>query len=169
VTAARTPPLETVRALQAALADAGVPSVIGGSGLLASLGLVDEARDWDLVLPAGSVETAERVLAALGLDATRAPEGHPRYATEAMLAVDAGDHSIDVLVGFAVRPARGVVAIPPGAGDTWRGLVMARADDWAVAYRAMGRDARAALLEGATSGGLSAGGHPPRGSAPPSS
>jgi hypothetical protein len=85
VTASRTPPLETVRALQAALAEAGVPSVVGGSGLLAALELVDEARDW------------------------------------------------------------------------------------AVAYRAMGRDARADLLEGAGPGGLSAGEHPPRGSAPPSS
>ena len=59
MTAARTPPLETVRALQAALAEAGAPSVVGGSGLLAALELVDEARDWDLVLPAGSVEAAE--------------------------------------------------------------------------------------------------------------
>ncbi|MER3394756.1 MAG: hypothetical protein RIA38_07310, partial [Microcella pacifica] len=77
MTAARTPPLETVRALQAALAEAGAPSVVGGSGLLASLGLVDEARDWDLVLPAGSAETAEQVLAALGLEATRAADAHP--------------------------------------------------------------------------------------------
>ena len=150
MTAARTPPLETVRALQAALAEAGAPSVVGGSGLLASLGHVDEARDWDLVLPAGSVETAEQVLAALELEATRAADEHPRYATEAMLTVDAGDHTIDVLVGFAVRTASGVVAIPARPGGTWRGLVMARADDWTVAYRAMGRDARADLLDGAS-------------------
>lgn len=169
MTASRTPPLETVRALQAALAEAGVASVVGGSGLLAALELVTEARDWDLVLPAGSLETAERVLAALELEATRAPVGHPLYATEAMLAVDAGDHTIDVLVGFAVRTPDGVVAIPARQGGVWRGLMMARADDWAVAYRAMGRDAHAELLEGATPGGLSAGEHPPRGSARPSS
>lgn len=150
MTASRTPPLETVRALQAALAEAGVPSVVGGSGLLAALGLVSEARDWDLVLPAGSVETAERVLAALGLEATRAPEGHPLYATEAMLAVDGGDHTIDVLVGFALRTPDGTVAIPAREGGMWRGLVMARTDDWAVAYRAMGRDARADLLDDAS-------------------
>jgi hypothetical protein len=163
VTASRTPPLETVRALQAALAEASVTSVVGGSGLLAALKLVEEARDWDLVLPPGSGETAERVLAALGLEATRAPAGHPLYATEAMLAVDAGDHTI------AVRTPEGVVAIPARPGGDWRGLVMARADDWAVAYRAMGRDARAELLDDATPGGLSAGEHPPRGSARPSS
>ncbi len=168
MTASRTPPLETVRALQAALAEAGVPSVVGGSGLLAALELVDEARDWDLVLPAGSVETAEQVLAALGLEATRAADAHPLYATEAMFAVDAGDHTIDVLVGFALRTPGGVVAIPARAGGTWRGLVMARADDWVVAYRAMGRDARAELLEGASPGGLSAAEHPPRGSVRPS-
>ena len=169
MTAARTPPLETVRALQAALAEAGAPSVVGGSGLLAALELVDEARDWDLVLPAGSVEAAERGLAALGLEATRTADEHPLYATEVMLTVDAGDHAIDVLVGFALRTPDGVVGIPARVGGTWRGLVMARPEDWAVAYRAMGRDARAELLEGAGPGGLSAGEHPPRGSAPPSS
>ncbi len=45
----RTPPFETVRALQRAFAAERVESVVGGSGLLVSLGLVDEARDWDLV------------------------------------------------------------------------------------------------------------------------
>lgn len=147
VQTAHTPPLETVRALQVALAEAGVVAVVGGSGLLASLGLVGEARDWDLVLPPGSGETAERVLAALGLEARRAAGGHPLYATEAIFAVDAGDHTIDVLVGFAIRTSAGVVEIPARPGGHWRSLVMARTDDWAVAYRAMGRDARAELLE----------------------
>ncbi|MBX9470756.1 hypothetical protein [Microcella sp.] len=146
----RTPPFETVRALQQALAVEGVLSVVGGSGLLVSLGLTDEAHDWDLVLPPGTVEAVERVLAAKGLGAQRAPGGHPRFATEALFTVDAGDHSIDVLVGFAIRTDDGVVTVPARAGASWRGLVMARADDWAVAYRAMGRDARAQLLEGAT-------------------
>ena len=118
MTAARTPPLETVRALQAALAEAGAPSVVGGSGLLAALELVDEARDWDLVLPAGSVEAAERVLAALGLEATRTADEHPLYATEVMLTVDAGDHAIDVLVGFALRTPDGVVGIPARVVDS---------------------------------------------------
>jgi hypothetical protein len=146
----RTPPLETVRALQQALAAEGVVSVVGGSGLLVSFGLADEARDWDLVLPPGSTAGVERVLAAIGLEARRAPGGHPQFATEALFTIDAGDHSIDVLVGFAIRTDEGVVAVPARAGGSWRGLVMARPDDWVVAYRAMGRDARAQLLEGAT-------------------
>ncbi len=146
----RTPPLDIVRALQQAFAVEGVVSVVGGSGLLASLGLADEAHDWDLVLPVGSAPVAEQVLAQLGLEAQRAPGGHPQFATEALFTIDAGDHSIDVLVGFAVRTDAGVVSVPARAGASWRGLVMARADDWVAAYRAMGRDARASLLEGAT-------------------
>lgn len=147
---ARTPPLDTVRAVQQALAAEGVVAVVGGSGMLVSLGLVDEARDWDLVLPLGTTVVVERVLAALGLKAQRAPGGHPQFATEALFTIDAGDHGIDVLVGFAIRTDDGVVAVPARAGASWRGLVMARPGDWVVAYRAMGRDARAQLLEGAT-------------------
>ncbi len=89
------------------------------------------------------------MLVAMGLDAQRAPGGHPQFATETLFTIDAGDHSIDVLVGFAIRTQAGIVAIPARAGFEWNGLVMARADDWVVAYRAMGRDARAQLLDGA--------------------
>ena len=146
---ARTPPFETVRALQQAFAAEGVTAVVGGSGLLVSLGLVEQARDWDLVLPPGTAPVAERVLVAMGLAVHRAGDEHPLFATEAFFAVDAGDHSIDVLVGFAIRTGAGVVSVPARAGASWRGLVMARRDDWAVAYRAMGRDAQAELLEDA--------------------
>ena len=110
------PPLQTVALLQASLSDAGIASVVGGSGLLASLGLIDEIHDWDLV--------------------------------------DAGDHSIDVLVGFALEAASapgstsggGVVAVPARAGHSWRGLRMARPQEWIVAYRLIGRAERADAL-----------------------
>lgn len=68
--------------------------------------------------------------------------------------VDAGDHSIDVLVGFALESAwepgspsdSGVVVIPARPGRTWLGLQMARPQEWILAYRLMGRTERAEAL-----------------------
>lgn len=139
-----TPPLEPVTAIQAAFRDAGVPAVVGGSAVLASLGLVDDVRDWDVVVDADAT-VVERVLGELGLPVERA-EPHPGFASDALLRVDAGDHTVDVLVRFRIRTADGVVEIPAREGARWRGLVLSRPEDWRVAYAAMGRMDRAAAL-----------------------
>lgn len=143
----RIPPLEAVLAVQSALRDAGLNPVVGGSALLASLGLeLDEVHDWDVLVDADE-DAVARALAATGLPTRRAADPAPApYASEALFVVDAGDHAIDVIVRFRIRTAAGVLEVPARAGRTWRGLTMARAEDWAVAYRAMGRERSAALL-----------------------
>ncbi|MGJ9373089.1 hypothetical protein [Nesterenkonia sp. CF4.4] len=152
------PPLQTVTLLQDSLRDAGIDSVVGGSGLLASLGLIQEVRDWDLVIdaaPAGAdpaaepdqvVRAVEQVLDTLGLPHQRR-ERSGIFHTAAAFLVDAGDHSIDVLVGFALGSADRVVSIPARPGHLWRGLQMARPEEWCQAYRLMGREERAESLQ----------------------
>lgn len=148
----RTPPLEPVLRVQAALVAGGVQCVVGGSALLAARGLIDVVNDWDLVVDAGRGEDTLRILTTLGLPVQQIRDAHPPFATELLLVVDAGDHTIDVMVGFAVRGPDGVTVRVPALAEvgpwaTWNGLVLGRAQDWVPAYRAMGREERALLLE----------------------
>lgn len=46
-------PIGLVKQFQERLHTNGMPSVVGGSALLASLGLVNRINDWDLVTDAG--------------------------------------------------------------------------------------------------------------------
>src|SRR5690625_3297029 len=138
------PPVDTVRQLQGSLAQAGIPSVVGGSGLLAALELVNQVADWDLVTDA-EPHQVEQVLRALGFPWRRVePTGV--FRSGALFTVAAVDHEIDVLVQFAVASSTGVVRIPARAGPTWRGLTVAHPEDWETAYRLMHRPQRAELL-----------------------
>ncbi|GAA1105674.1 hypothetical protein [Nesterenkonia jeotgali] len=56
-------------------------------------------------------------------------------------------HSIDVLVGFALESQGRLVSIPARPGHMWRGLRMARPEEWLAAYRLMGRAERAEALQ----------------------
>jgi hypothetical protein len=147
--------MDLVRRLQSALADAGIGSVLGGSGLLASLGLVDTVNDWDLVTDADESEVAA-VLRSLDLpadpDAGRHAEESARYATRAVHRLERNGEQVDLLVGFVIRTDSGLVPVPATPGGMWRGLTMARAEDWRVAYRAMGRTEKAAMLDRAVGG-----------------
>lgn len=154
------PPLQTVTGLQAALGDAGIESVIGGSGLLASLGLIHTVQDWDLVIDGDAdadadtddgrrvdpVPAVEQVLDAMGLPHRRR-ERSGIFHTTAAIQVEAGDHSIDVLIGFALESSGRVVRIPARSGHVWKGLTMARPEEWLLAYRLMGRAERAEALQ----------------------
>jgi hypothetical protein len=135
-----------VRRLQGALDAAGIGSVVGGSGLLASLGLVDTVNDWDLVTDADAAAVAD-VLRSLGLPAGSEDGDSGGFATRALHRLEHGGERVDLLVGFAIRTPDGIVRIPAAAGGTWRGLTMARPEDWRVAYRAMGRHTKAGLLD----------------------
>lgn len=143
-----TPPTAAVSSVLAALAARGVEAAIGGSGLLAALGLVDRVRDWDVTTDA----PAEVVRAALddtGLPYRSAAVRDGVYATRERYVVTAADHEVDVIVGFAVHdPAAASVApLPTKVTGQWRGLPLADPAVWALAYRLIGRSDRAALLD----------------------
>ncbi|EKP94085.1 hypothetical protein [Thermaerobacter subterraneus] len=135
------------------LTQAGCPVVLGGSGLLASLGLVDRVRDWDLVTDA----PLERVLAAVpviqGWSGSLQVRRHPPFASRFFIRwtpVPGSEprRSVDLIGGFAIRTAGGICHLPALQGGTWQDVPIASPEVWLVAYRLMNRHDRADLLAG---------------------
>jgi hypothetical protein len=139
--------LDVVRAVAAALAERSIRVALGGSGLLAALGLADQVRDWDLTTDSEPADVAE-ALAAAGIAWSRVSSGEGQYATRARLCVDAGDHQVDVIIGFAVRDTGGrIQQLPASVTGSWEGLPLGDPRVWATAYRLLGRTDRAATLD----------------------
>lgn len=59
--------------------------------------------------------------------------------------MSAEDHAIDIISRFTIETPEGMVHIPARAGDQWQGRVLARPQEWELAYRLMGRTQRADL------------------------
>ncbi len=147
MTAVLTPPLSVVAAVVAALQAHDAVVAVGGSGLLAALGLVDAVRDWDVTTDAAT-QAVEAALADVpGLTVTAAPSGEAGYATRARFLVHGIDHDVDVLVGFALLDHEHVVSLPTRVTRMWRGLPIADPAVWLRAYRLLGRHQRADLLQ----------------------
>lgn len=144
-----TPPTTAVSRVLSALSARGVEAAIGGSGLLAALGLVDRVRDWDVTTDA-SEDLVRAALDDTGLPYLSAAVRDGIYATRERYVVTAADHEVDVIVGFAVHGSTtedAVVPFPTTITGHWRGLPLADPAVWAVAYRLIGRADRAAVLE----------------------
>lgn len=128
---------------------AGVVVALGGSGLLAALGLADTAQDWDL--------TTDAPLHAV-LDAL---EGEPwthhgpdDLHADQKLGLDHG--AIEIIIGFAFQVRGGVVHIPTEVTGRWNGLPLGSPEGWAVAYALLGRPGKSqALLDHLTGLGAS--------------
>ena len=125
------PPLEPLHRALARLASAGVPHALGGSGLLASLGLVDRVNDWDV--------TCEAELDALA--ALFSGEPHERFGNSGCHA----DHklnleggAIELISRFAFFVPGGIVRIPTIVSGEWNGVPVGSPEGWAIAYALMG-------------------------------
>ena len=140
------PGTEVLRAVLAALGDAGIEAAVGGSGLLAALGLVVRVRDWDLTTDADP-PAVEAALTSAGIPYSPQSSHEGTWATRARLHVDGGDHDIDILIGFAIRAGETVHVLPSRVTGHWLGLPLADPVVWAQAYRLIGRHHRAATLE----------------------
>jgi hypothetical protein len=129
-----------------ALQKHSVVAALGGSGLLAALGLTDQVRDWDLTTDA----EPEQVLAALDaaeVQHARTRSGDGGYATRARIRIDGGDHEVDLLVGFGFQIDGVTVPMPTRVTGHWRRLPLGNPAVWAQAYRLMGRTEKADLLQ----------------------
>lgn len=139
------PPLEPVRTIIALLEAEGLAVAVGGSAVLAWLGLVPEVRDWDVTV-SGDAATVARALEAGGLTFEDRTSREGPFATQSLLSVHAADHSIDVLVGFALRDGDRTVTVPVRVAGHWMGLPIAHPADWQRAYTLMNRTERAETL-----------------------
>jgi hypothetical protein len=136
------PPLEPVQALVGRLERAGIVVALGGSGLLAALGLTDTVRDWDLTTDAGLAP----VLAALAGEQVE-HQGSDELHADQKLMLAGG--TIEVILGFAFHTERGVVRIPTVVTGRWEGLPLGSPEAWAVAYHLLGRPEKSETLWGA--------------------
>ncbi|WP_132821925.1 hypothetical protein [Streptomyces hainanensis] len=118
---------------------------LGGSGLLVALGLAETAHDWDLTVDSPE-DTVRGALDEDGFAFSDATGGGRLYATRGRFVIDGGDHSVDLLVGFALRSVDEVVSLPARVTGSWRGLPLADPVVWERAYVLLGRPAKAAAL-----------------------
>lgn len=140
-----TPPRDVVDHLVRALRARGMEPAVGGSGLLVALGLADTANDWDVTVDAPD-DAVRRVLGEEGFRFADGTTRNATYATRRRFVVDGGDHSVDLLVGFALRSADGEVPLPTRVTGWWNGLPLADPAVWERAYVLLGRPEKAAAL-----------------------
>jgi hypothetical protein len=135
------PPAAPLLAAIAALERAGLVCALGGSGLLASLGLADRVRDWDLTTDA----PLDRLLP---LFESRGPEavGPSGVHADRKLVLDGG--VVEIISGFAFRAPGGVVRIPTVVSGRRDGIPIGSPEAWAVAYVLLGRPAKSEALFG---------------------
>ncbi len=157
----KSPPIASVLALVRPLEAARIPCALGGSGLLAALGLTQNVNDWDLTtdvpwtrsldvlwraMPAGerSWGPASRVRrrAELGAELAGTDDLHADHKlTFPKLQVELIHH-------FAFYVKDEVVHVPTRVTGRWKGIPLGSPEGWAVAYALMGRAPKAEILFG---------------------
>jgi hypothetical protein len=133
------PPLALLRDWVARLEGQGVEVALGGSGLLAALGLADTIRDWDLTTDA---PYARALAAVAGADAVA--HGSDDLHADRKLALAGG--VLELIVGFAFHGARGVIRVPTLVSARMDGIPIGSPEAWAVAYHLLGREAKSEAL-----------------------
>ena len=122
-----TPPIESLQRVFQRLTAAGVTCALGGSGLLASLGLVDRVRDWDI-----TAEGDVAVIAALFADLPCELAGNSGIHADHKVMLPG--ESAEVIVNFAFAVEGPVIRIPTLVAGTWNGVATASPECWAAAY-----------------------------------
>lgn len=126
------PPREGLLALTARLDEAGIPWALGGSALLASLGLVERVNDWDV-----QVTHDPEPLRFLFAGVPHTYFEHGGCHADWKLSFDT--ERTELIPHFAFFAPYGVVRIPLHRTREWNGLPIASPEGWACAYWLMGR------------------------------
>ncbi len=136
--------LHTLHRITRLLEQSGVDYVIGGSGMLYGLGLVDRVRDWDLMTDS-PVSEVRAALDGLRLTEDSAPS--ELYGSGCKLRIEETEPEVEVIIGFSIRAEAGFCRLPARTGGICGGLRIASPTLWFAAYALMGRTEKAALLE----------------------
>lgn len=136
-------------ALTSALGAQGVSWCLGGSGLLAALGLTDEVGDLDIMVAADDFERVREACRDWVVEVDAGPPPLP-WCNDWLVRLDVQGIPADVVGGLCVVAPAGRVTIPLDVGGHLdvAGAAVPLADPavWWWVYRAY-RPAKAALLE----------------------
>jgi hypothetical protein len=140
----RTPSLPALIQIGNRLHQHDVIFALGGSGLLASLGLVDDVRDWDLTTDA----SWEKVKPALeGLNYTLIPP-NGIFATQYLCQIRIDTTVIELMGSFAIYTSAGTKhAVRTRILRYWNNVPVGCPEEWARAYDLIGRPEKAQLLQ----------------------
>jgi hypothetical protein len=128
----KSPPLPPLLEVIGRLERAGIEVALGGSGLLAALGLSDTVRDWDLTTEAEQPRVRECLA---DLDTRLAGPGGVHADHKVMLPA----LEIECICRFAFHVDGAIVRIPTVVTRRWRGVPVASPEAWAIAYAVLGR------------------------------
>ena len=127
------PPEAPLREAVRLLEGAGLVVALGGSGLLAALGIAEAARDWDLTTDA----SADQVEAALdGRPHERC--GPDRIHADHKLRI--ADGAVEVICRLAFRAPSGIVRIPTTVSARVEDIPLGSPEAWAAAYALLARE-----------------------------
>ena len=121
------------------LRNAKISFALGGSALLAHHGLADAVADWDIT----TEDSEEKVCEALRSFRFTSGTKHPDFATSFNYKIQIESAVVDLMGGFAIRCGTSVCQMPTIVSDHWGNIPLASLEVWAVAYRLMGRHAKA--------------------------
>ena len=133
------PPVALLRGYVERLERGGLTVALGGSGLLAALGLTDTVHDWDLTCD----DPYERVVAVLAGESFVA-HGSDELHADRKLVLAGG--AVELILGFAFHTAGGVVHIPPLVSARADGIPLGSPEDHAIAYHLLGRTGKSEAL-----------------------
>jgi hypothetical protein len=139
----RTPSVAALLEIRNRLHEHGITFALGGSGLLASLGLVDVVRDWDFTTdsPWEVVKPAMEGLQYILIPPNRI------FATEYLCQITLDGAVIEVMGRFAIHKASGEKhAVRTLINHNWNGVPVGCPQEWARAYELIGRPEKARLL-----------------------
>lgn len=133
------PPLALLCGAVERLERGGVTVALGGSGLLAALGLVETVGDWDLTTD----DPFGRVAAALAGEPYTDHGSDDLHADRKLVLADG---AVELILGLAFHVAGGVVRIPTMVSARVEGIPLGSPECWAVAYDLLGRREKSAAL-----------------------
>lgn len=142
------PPWPALRSLAFALDGAGVDWRLGGSALLAAMGLTDQVGDLDVTVEADLLAEVQQACAAWSVGTSIGSAPAP-WCSDWLVSLRILDTEVDVIGGLCVRVGTGRVQVPQDLGGHLDvdGVLVPLADPavWWWVYRVY-RPTKAALL-----------------------
>jgi hypothetical protein len=136
------PAFEALVEISSRLNSANIIFALGGSGMLAALGLTQEVHDWDITTDANWSEV-EPVLVGLNYQmiATKDP-----YASKYLCKIQMDETSIDLIGTMAIVKDGIKREFQTVVDGKWRGIPLSSIEPWIGIYQALGRTEKANLL-----------------------